>query len=446
MIFTLAAFTCAAGVLWTLISETIVNVFFSSGFSSSVENVSFVGIYFALLALFSIGAALLSEHFFSSILVNKSFLKTAVTSSQLPLSLVISFFVLLAGSGILQFIYQVEPQKKEAKIIDDYYFIVDNTGSMEWNDPQNERIRFLSQFVNKLPETKKLALLSFNTETTVNIPLQFATQKTKAAVERLIATLHSDLATDVIGALETTATVLSGDSTRNGIVLFISDGASSEIFMDKLANLSAALSLYKVKKIPIHTIMLKDRASPPDEIEYGINLLKRISGSTGGIHSTVEDFSMVNMAIQSTLTIDTVRNLLTRRVNGEAAFPLYAILHVFFITLIGLLFGYIFYGVFSYIPIRKFLLLHSAISGFMAGMVLEILLQSGFLPVICRGISNILLSTIPLIGIQKTHIPAETGGLHLKQSAKNIAVVKNNKYDWLLKGKTDDNVKQYTLK
>lgn len=431
MNFILTGFTLSAGVLWTVITEILIKSYFPSGFSGNLENIIFTSLYFTILAFFSLSATLL---YILSILANINSSQIAVVYTRLPLSLAVSFFLLLFGCGILEFAYQIEPRKQKAEIVDDYYFVIDNTGSMEWNDPQNERIRLLSQFVNKLPETKRFALVSFNTESTVNMPLQFAVKKTKNDVNRLITTLHSDQATDIAGALETTAKILSDDSKRKGEVLFISDGAPSESFMEKLTSIPEILSHYTAKKIPIHTIMLKDKGSIPDEIEYGANLLKNISGNTGGTHYAVDNLSAVNTAIQSALTIDSVRNLLTRRVSGKSGFPLYNILHVVFITFIGLLFGYIFYGIFSYIPIRNFLLLQGVVSGLLAGITLEIFMQNGFSPGICRGISNILLSTMPIMVIK-------TFG-----ASKNVSVAKVNENTNFLKGKANDNAKQNMFK
>jgi hypothetical protein len=435
----LIASTFLAGLLWTVIGETIVMVFFPTGFSGDIVNVLFTSVYFSLLALFSLAAALLSEHAFSSILANKTFFRTVIITPQLPGLLSLSFFIVLIGSGVLQFIYQLDTNGQKKETYDDYYLLVDNTGSMEWNDPQNERIRFLSQLVNKLPESKRVALVSFNTMATVNVALQFATSNAKNDVNRLITTLHSDLATDIVGALETTATVLSNDSKRKGIVLFISDGAPSEDFMGKVSYLATTLSIYKNKNIPIYTIMLRDKQSPSEEIELGIDLLKRISTGTGGTHSTVDNFNVLDMTIQSTLAIEAIRNLLTRRVSDKNGFPLYNILHIVFLTLIGLLIGYVFYGVFPYIPIRIFLLLQVIISGLLAGLILEIPMQAGLSPVICRAISNILLSTLPLIGIKQKLKETETGGLSNKELTQNDVIAdKKNKF---LRSAIDDNTK-----
>jgi hypothetical protein len=64
-------------------------------------------------------------------------------------------------SGLLEFLYEIElkPVQKSVKTIrtpivpvpggiTDYYFLLDNSESMGWNDPSKERIKLLKSIID----------------------------------------------------------------------------------------------------------------------------------------------------------------------------------------------------------------------------------------------------------------------------------------------------------
>ncbi|MDR2868291.1 MAG: VWA domain-containing protein, partial [Bacteroidales bacterium] len=226
-----------------------------------------MGLYFAFLTVFMLTACLLSENLVHSI-VNEDFFKMAVAIPLLKFIFAMVCVMLFLAGGVLQFIYEydittkktVKPvQKVTAKMIpspvaaqgfDDYYYVVDNSASMEWNDPNNERIRLLSRIVDNLPDTKQIALISFGEVAEILIPLQFASPSTKKSFKSYINNPRMFPSTDIMGALSVTSQLLSNDASRRGVVIFISDGESDD------NNFNSIVSSFTLKKIPVNTIML----------------------------------------------------------------------------------------------------------------------------------------------------------------------------------------------
>jgi hypothetical protein len=243
-----------------------------------------------------------------------------------------------------------------------------------------------------MPESKKVALISFNDLATVDIPLQAANSSTKKTFKKLIDTLHSDAGTDIIEGLATTSRIIKKSSGRNGVTILISDGGQSEDVGFKVNSVKSVVEPFVVNKIPIYTIMLENKKSPED-VSEGISLLKRISSMSGGKHSTVSNFKDMEIATRLSMFL-IADNLLTKRFNNANAPTIKRILRILFITIIGLLIGYMLYNVFSYIDIRNYFLVGGSINGLLSGIILELGLQNNFPPVVCRILICILLSMI----------------------------------------------------
>jgi Ca-activated chloride channel family protein len=444
----LIAFTVSAGGLWWAIGELF---YYTACTLLKAADTGFqyilmpfiIGLYFSLLAVFSILSCVLSESIVPSI-VNRTFFNTAVKPPLLK-TMLVSFIAMMIAAFLLQLIYELNFKPKQTELIieeetveeevaetvyetieaagfDDYYFVMDRSGSMEWNDPDNERLKLLSRIVDRLPDGKKAALISFDDEVSVDIPLQEVNRQIKDTFNSIAGSLSPRNGTDIVAALEVLSENLDGDKSRSGTVILISDGNS--VYEENYLN--QVLSPLAADKIPVHTVMLTPKEITEDLTE-GIALLRSISGITGGRQSTVDNFAdlekevirSITAPVTSTKTVqvirpkttrvireaeeqdEPVRSLIAKREGKTESSGIYRTMRILFIAAAGLLMGMLTYVVFSHGNIFKLMLVNGSVSGILAGLPLEFGLQGNQAPPLMRLVSCIILSaflwTIPVL-------------------------------------------------
>jgi Ca-activated chloride channel family protein len=444
----LIAFTVTAGCLWWALGELFYyqacTVLRETDYGSQyILMPIIIGIYFSSLTIFSILSCVVSEMIVPSI-VSRDFFNIAV---QLPLfkTIFVSFAIMMIGALLLQVIYEfnfvpkrtgflIEEETVEEEIeeiiyetvetagFDDYYFVMDRSGSMGWNDPDNERLKLLSKIVDQLPEDKKAALISFDNEVSVDISLQELNRQTKDKFNSIANNLSPRGGTDIVAALEVLSENLDGDTSRRGAVILISDGSSE--YEEEYLNL--ILSPLAESKIPVYTVMLIPKEII-NNITEGIALLQLIAEKTGGQQSTVDNFTDFEREVIRSVTApvtnrktvqvtppkitkvvrkveeqdDPVRSLIARREGKTESSSVYRAMHIVFIAAIGLLIGFLTYVVFSHSNIFKPMLINGAVSGILAGLPLEFGLQRNQAPLLMRLAACIILSgllwTVPVL-------------------------------------------------
>jgi Mg-chelatase subunit ChlD len=416
----LLIFTFAAGLFWWPVGELII-YFFARNSPWPMQNSLIVGIYFAMLASFTILACFLSESKVHSI-VNRSFFKTFVAVPQFKSVLAVSVLVAFFVAGIFQFIYEydwainkkpkqtqkpVAPKKTAQKTsgFDDYYYVVDNSSSMEWNDPKNERIRLLSRIIDNLPEERQIALVSFGDYAEILIPLQPATDKIKKEFRSYIDIPKMFPGTNIMGALEKVSGILNVSSNRKGVVILVSDGESNEYDFDII------ISRFNKMNISVYTIMLNPPGS--GDVSERIKLLQKIADATGGKQFTVDNFEDMEIVVVQTMndpessapqilqgrssflvSPESKRIILARREETMENSFVYSIIHILFIVILEFILGYTIFMMFSHRDIFKPLIVSGAISGLLAGLVLEAGLQFKLHPVFVRFLTCVILSTL----------------------------------------------------
>jgi Ca-activated chloride channel family protein len=408
--------TLAAGIAgWAIGEACIIN-------NDTINDIPTVGLYILLLSFLMITGCILSEKIVPS-MVSKYFY-TKVTIPDLKISVPVVFAALFLLAGVLQFIYgltidvntkpavkqttgPVVIQQQVKQGYDDYYYVIDNSSSMLTTDPDNKRIAFLSNIVDGLPEQRQIALISFGEIFETLLPLQNATARAKKKFKSFVEHPHILPSTDIIGALYYTSGLLSPDTSRKGVVIFISDGESYEDGFD------AAVKPFIDRNMPIYTIMLIAPVSGHDP-SRGIALLQKIATATGGKQTTIDNFedfeqtvvqSMNDPSISTqTSTVKTqkteikvkeVRNLLKKRVGHLEDSVLYMILHILFITIIGAFMGLVIAFIFGNRDLIHRMLAGGIVSGVLAGLVLEFFLQNDvFTDYIVRLIASIILTVV----------------------------------------------------
>ena len=422
--------TLIAGLLWWAMGE----VFFAltkinaAGF---LRNPLLNGVYFAALSLFTIGACLFSESRLPS-MVDGEFFRAAVMGPPLKWVLPFVFVLMLLAAGALEFVYEFDPapvrtaqktqrqpavnnvpeQDKTAQpgAADDYYFLLDNSSSMTWNDKNDERIKLLGKVIDNLSAERKIALVSFNDSPTIHLRPQLAAENTKKQFRDIINNLTPDSTTNIYNALNSVASILETDPSRGKAVIFISDGEDHYGFSETSPQFTQVMTPFLSAHIPVHTIFLT-----LDNAESGF--LMYISTITGGSYSSVQDpLELETQVVRAmnapeiTLSLaspgerhrtggvfapEARRDLLDKRQGKRQDSIAYILVHIVCITLTGLLLGYLIYEVFSNRSIFRPLVLGGGISGLLAALVLETGLQTGIWPaIVTRLLACVILSTL----------------------------------------------------
>jgi hypothetical protein len=420
--YLLFLFTLIAGVAWWGLGEAFFS-FLKDHTENIIKNPLLNGIYFAFLLLLTILACLFSEKKIHSI-VKKDFYEDVVFTPSLKIILPVAFGTMLLTAGIMEFIYEFEytpsipkqviNQNEPVKLVPahkvipiDYYFLLDNTTSLEWNDPDKERIKLLEKIVNNFSEDKKIALISFADKPTIHIRPEYATDQVKRQFVSTIRNLRMIDYTNLRRALISASSILVNDYSRKEVIIFITDG-EDDSFDEYSSDFNLVLNPFITANVPIHSVFLNT-----ENIES--SFLKNVSSLTDGVYTTIDNpldlESHITQVISDEeenvkINIPSIRpgrvsiqepsrDLLDVRTGRRQNSILHGIIRILFITIIGLLMGYLLSIVFSSRRAFFLLLIGGGISGFLTGLILEICFQTYILPsfiirlFLCIGLSTI---------------------------------------------------------
>lgn len=178
---------------------------------------------------------------------------------------------------------------KELPIEDDLYYentadadifiALDDSGSMEWNDPYFGRISATNQFVEQLPETDRVAVSKFTTYVTQLFKLDYMTNENHKKLADSLSILKSDGGTDCSAALHNAINNLD-DDTRAKCIILLTDGVDDP---GNSYDYDDIIESANEKGINIFTIGLG----------YNVNteLLNRIATETYGKYFSIYDTS-----------------------------------------------------------------------------------------------------------------------------------------------------------
>ncbi|MGI8372633.1 cell wall-binding repeat-containing protein [Priestia megaterium] len=141
-------------------------------------------------------------------------------------------------------------------------FALDSSGSMEWNDPDDIRKQTAKEFVDKLDNNDKAAVIDFDDYANVNIGLTNNKEEIKDAIDQI----DSSGGTDLAEGMEASINELEDDNSKVKYIILLTDGQG---YYDKNLTKKA-----KDLGIVVFTIGLGDDV---DE-----TLLKEIAEQTGG--------------------------------------------------------------------------------------------------------------------------------------------------------------------
>ncbi|MEC0259568.1 vWA domain-containing protein [Paenibacillus lautus] len=316
------------------------------------------GIYFGILAL-CIGLACLIAELISPRLSGSSW-RQRYTGTSWKLLIPSTLVALFLLGMLFEWVYQLNPGS--AKPVKDIVLVIDNSGSMNETDPNQDRYTAAKNLINRMDEDNRVSVMVFDHATTLLQPFtRVKNQETKdeiiAEIDGLAAT---DGGTDISLALEDTMTHIqeSHDAGRSAMVIMLSDGFSETDHARVLAD-------YKQQQIAVNTIGLS--LVNPD----GAQLLQTIAAETGGKYYDVQNAADLSFIFQKIYNDVGDRSLLTKRTGAMEDSVYYQIGRIAAMLLIGAAMGLALGTMFDNRHLALSFSIGGAVSGVLAGIVLE---------------------------------------------------------------------------
>ena len=314
----------------------------------------------------------------------------ALGLAAVPLALALLF----GGGWLGQYLYSMD-----ADIGDDtprdYVFVIDNSSSMGWNDPDNTRISALHDALERLDDRNRVGMVFFSHVVDQVIPLETLTPEHARKLTDLADTVEPSGSTDIYGALAEVLTTDMLDPERGTVVVLLTDGINEQeehlYLKDQIGSLSAD------KNAAISTIALGGEADG--------ELLAGLAEETGGKAYTADSPDMLSEIYGQVRVALQDRNLLGAR--GGAAkdsVPL-GLMRAAAWLVFGLILGVAAFllredGDQPFIP-----LIAAAAVGLVLGVVLEALSRFGVDNLPLRALLTALFGILPLFWLRQDAAP-----------------------------------------
>lgn len=247
---------------------------------------------------------------------------------DIVLRCVLLCLAILMVSSLFEVLYELQFGKKATEPTS-YVFVMDNSGSMETNDPENMRYEGIRSVLRNKEPDFPFAVYLFANNSSVLRSMGPVSQGTDLPVDEPIGgtgilTVIGDLYDDI-----DSGRIDLGDSGR---VLLFTDGHATDMFpiLGKM-KLNKILEKYSKKGVSISTVGL---GSPDDD------LMNMIARKTGGIYVRAEDAEFLEDAMREAITSNSERNLLDYRNQVRFDF-LYMLIRFVAILAIGLLLAFV---------------------------------------------------------------------------------------------------------
>ncbi|NND74325.1 MAG: VWA domain-containing protein [Ilumatobacter sp.] len=131
----------------------------------------------------------------------------------------------------------------------DVAFIVDTSGSMRWNDPQDLRVTAAKTFVANMGDQDRVAVVSFSSSATRQIDLTTLSDATarQAVNIALDRTGRDSGGTNISAGIRLATSLLStGETGRPRVALLLTDGSGTYFPSDAIAAAQAGITIYAV--------------------------------------------------------------------------------------------------------------------------------------------------------------------------------------------------------
>ncbi len=179
-------------------------------------------------------------------------------------------------------------------------FVVDDSGSMDWNDPYNERLNVAVSLIDKLPQGSRIGVVSFENDTNIYT----STLVTDRSVAQNYLTsnyFHSSGSTYMYGAIRDSFSLFTAqDSDTMRVMIVLSDGDAHDTSLH-----NTIISQANAKDVRLYTIGLGSESSG-----YFTSYLKPLAHATNAAFYLSEDADQLaviydDIGVKIDLTTDT---------------------------------------------------------------------------------------------------------------------------------------------
>lgn len=351
----LVLFSVIGGAVGFVIGEVLLGQL-----SDRMPEILLIGLYFGILAL-SIGLFCLLAEMISPRLNGASWRQRYMDISWKLLVPATLVMLLLAGTAF-EFIYELNVGR--AKTVKDIVLIIDNSGSMMETDPDDLRYEAAKSFVNQMDSGKQVAVIVFNDTPELIQPfVRVRDQGMKNEVHAAIDALEpTNFGTDIALALESGMEQIKGlDSSRGAMAILLSDGFSD-------VNTAEVLADYRGRGVVVNTVGLGLSRYGNSE---GASLLKDIASQTGGRYYDEADAANLSFVFRQIYDNLDERTLVTERTGLMEHSVYYTILRIVLVLGLGVLLGLSLGLMFDNRYLAKSFTIGGAVSGLLAGLLLE---------------------------------------------------------------------------
>jgi len=289
-----------AAVLWFFIGEILLGDAKLQGFPRLV----YVPAYFAGLAVFQICALLISRA------VGK-YGKSSEKDNIYTLFTVIAI-ILVAALGEFCYEQDITIQSQQTGATG-YIFVVDDSGSMSWNDPQSVRDDAIMDVMGNLHGNANFCVYLFGNDCKLVqdvIPVSQAADIELPINQGLVGggTYYDIALNKVLNDLKNGVIDLGAAP----MMFFVSDGESSD-------NVSSILNEYKSLGVQINTIFLEDPSRPS---QSNLDMIKYIAEATDGEFNYVSGAASLSVTMSNVISSrgtdkrDLLHNRVTNPIDG----------------------------------------------------------------------------------------------------------------------------------
>lgn len=305
-----------------------------------------------LVALFSAGFPLLGAVIFTKLSTQKRQLRPGAF-----FVLLMALVLLFVSGSSMQFLYSLGVTERSLDI-QDYLFVIDDSGSMSGSDPQNKRVVSMRDMLENVTLEKRIGLVGFTELINFDVPLAEAQP---AQIERMLSAsqqMNSSGGTDIYRALDHSLRMLDDGQNRNAMIVLLTDGASQYAL-----HTSELVERCEEQGVVISAICM-------DQFDRGA--LSKLTSRTGGQLYSVDDPNLLQEIYRNINTVRYDRDLLGLRTGPSHGSILLGILRVLAWLLLGAILGTALILTIESDKMPQMQLFVSIIAGLALGILLEV--------------------------------------------------------------------------
>lgn len=344
-------FSVLSAILAYFVGEVLIT--FAYG---KIPDEALMGLYFGIIGIIIVSVMCFCVYKISKlkyeIPANNIFFKS------LQILIILTFSVLLVLGAGFEFLYSLN--LNGVSFGTNYIIAVDNSGSMEGNDPNYERFNALNELFSSVKNNQKIGVYVFNTESTNVIPLQKIDKSKLNEYKSMLEKYKvSDGGTNLMNTLEDIMNYIEKENVKNNTdVIVISDGECSinNNVLNKFVN----------KRIPIHTIGVVDT----------YNSLHNISIQTRGNYYDIGHIEELGSTLNTIYNLQTGHFLVGRRSGLEADMLRYIIMRVVFIFILSIIIKIMELFIIDIVALRKFITVQCVLFSMLSAICIEFIMQN----------------------------------------------------------------------